>query len=232
MFNLDDSNIFLSQILEIAKNSLYGNLHFLTKFITQRSFTPALRNNLNHRPYNKSPPVNKIKFQDYDFNWDIKFSRIMKQIAQYTNSFSDLISLKEKLGRYLTPITLMQSEQQTPIQYQETENLNVNGGYSIKLTKDESEKIANLFLSKGLDFSKQRDYTSAGKMFRHAESLGSTVASYNLGLIHYKGLGVKRNVQTSLYYFEKASQVGHERSTENTTLLKKQTDLQQIANKD
>ena len=89
------------------------------------------------------------------------------------------------------------------------------------LQKEVLDDTAAILTSKGLQFSKNGDYASSVKMLRRASELGSSTASYDMGLAYFKGMGVERNIELALSYFEKASIIGHEKSKQNAIFLRK-----------
>ena len=98
------------------------------------------------------------------------------------------------------------------------------------LQKQALDDTVAIFTSKGLQFSKNEDHESSVKMLRRASELGSSVASYDMGLAYFKGMGVEKNIELALSYFEKASLTGHEKSKQNVLFLRKRMDLVKLRN--
>ena len=99
------------------------------------------------------------------------------------------------------------------------------------LQKQALDDTAAILTSKALQFSKKEDYASSVKMLRRASELESPVASYDLGLAYFKGLGVERNIELAQSYFEKASILGHEKSKQITIFLRKRISLNNLIKK-
>ena len=60
----------------------------------------------------------------------------------------------------------------------------------------------------GVNAFEKKDYTLAIKIFEDLDSKGNLKASYNLGHMYENGLGVKKDFNKAIEYYEKASKKG------------------------
>ncbi|MBY0431135.1 MAG: sel1 repeat family protein, partial [Rhodospirillales bacterium] len=51
----------------------------------------------------------------------------------------------------------------------------------------------------------QHDYASALREWRPVAEQGDAAAQYNMGVIHYNGLGIERDIPAAIQWFEKAA---------------------------
>ena len=54
-----------------------------------------------------------------------------------------------------------------------------------------------------------KNYSEAIRWYRKAAEKGDSVASFNLGLMHYRGQGISKDLSEALYWFGKAADRGH-----------------------
>ena len=65
---------------------------------------------------------------------------------------------------------------------------------------------------------KSGDIKMAIKLYKELARGGSDEANFKLGIIYYKGKGIKKDIQKAIYYFEKASLYDHKKAQYNIFL--------------
>lgn len=63
------------------------------------------------------------------------------------------------------------------------------------------------------------DYSKALTYYERSSSLGDPIASNNLGIMYFNGVGVTRDYDEAVLYFEKSHNLGSRSGTENLAFM-------------
>jgi TPR repeat protein len=74
-------------------------------------------------------------------------------------------------------------------------------------------------------FCIKQDNCLAAEWYERAAAQGVLNAQFNLGCLHYMGLGVERSVQNALHFFEMAAKGGHARARQNLAPMRMEAQL-------
>ncbi len=66
---------------------------------------------------------------------------------------------------------------------------------------------------------KNKQYEKAIELFRQSAKYGNNEANFKLGIIYYKGNGIKKDLSLAMKYFQRASAAGHLKAKYNTGVI-------------
>ena len=123
-------------------------------------------------------------------------------LANYTEALSKCIELANRNNNYGHRIIALMYLNGYGV------NKNISKGSEILFN------IANLgdiwaIIYRADQAKKNNDYVNAIKWYEIGYSLNDLDSAYNLGLLHYKGLGIKQDFEKSFSFFKNAADKGH-----------------------